>query len=39
MFWAQGSQNEQNGSKIVRINLIEIFYEHGVNDVKKVRIK
>ena len=39
MFWAQGRQNEENGSKIVPINLMKIFHEHDVNDVKKVRIR
>ena len=39
MFWAQGGQNQPNGSKIVTINGIKIFHEHDVNDVKKVRIK
>ena len=36
MFWAHGRQNEQNGSRIVPINLIKIFYELDVNDVKKL---
>ena len=36
MFWAQGDQNEPNGSKIVPINVIKIFHEHDVNDVKKL---
>ena len=39
MFWAQGGQNDPNGSKILAINVIKIFHEHDVNDVKKVGIK
>ena len=39
MFWSEGSQNEPNGSKIVAINVIKIFHEHDVCDVKKVGIK
>ena len=39
MFWAQGGQNEPNGSKSVPINMFKIFHEHDVNDVKKNGIK
>ena len=34
-----GGENHPNGSKILTINVIKIFNEHDVNDVKKVRIK
>ena len=39
MFWAQGGQNQPNGSEIVTINVIKIFHEHDVNDLKQLRVK
>ena len=34
-----GGQSESNGSKILPVDVIKIFHEHDLNDVKKVLIK